>query len=336
MDQRITSWIDAIIPQDSVDLPFTIPCLTDPRCSSLEVTRKPPENMAGMISWLKSFPLPIVQHVVHFLCPQSKGWRFILGNDCDGDESIFQYFTWSTMDLDSPMNARNSAIIAFQPPWILSEQDMREFSECRSFPPFRKLGNAFPISLQSKERLWAKIWDLCVKRRTHWFVLTSYDNWVFGVFSTGWTAAFVTGVYTFDMYNPTITEALTFWTVAAMRIPGCSSAPKVPEPLAHYMLPVAISQIKASIPTPASSESNWEGKNDDFGSSAGVRSTLSEAMFEDTGLMNRLSWSPAEIRNWMDDASGPASQDLATGLVPNGPLVDTLEPTNMRLGDWLA
>lgn len=59
-------------------------------------------------------------------------------------------------------------------------------------------------------------------------------------------------------------------------------------------------------------------------------------MFEDTGLMNRLSWSPAEIRNWMDDASGPASQDLATGLVPNGPLVDTLEPTNMRLGDWLA
>lgn len=141
--------IDAIIPQDSVDLPFTIPCLTDPRCSSLEVTRKPPENMAGygsghfsfksilteasrMISWLKSFPLPIVQHVVHFLCPQSKGWRFILGNDCDGDESIFQYFTWSTMDLDSPMNARNSAIIAFQPPWILSEQDMREFSECRS------------------------------------------------------------------------------------------------------------------------------------------------------------------------------------------------------------
>lgn len=74
-------------------------------------------------------------------------------------------------------------------------------------------------------------------------MLTSYDNWVFGVFSTGrlmvaivmgrlilvsgWTAAFVTGVYTFDMYNPTITEALTFWTVAAMRIPGCSSAPKV-------------------------------------------------------------------------------------------------------------
>ena len=44
---------------------------------------------------------------------------------------------------------------------------------------------------------------------------------------SGWTAAFTTAVYTFDMYNPTIAECLTFWTVAAMRIPGCGSIPKV-------------------------------------------------------------------------------------------------------------
>ena len=82
-----------------------------------------------MISWLASLPLQTVQDVVHLLYPQSRGWRFNLGNDCDGDEHIFRYFTWSTTGLDSAMN---SAVIAFQPPWILSEQDIKEFSECRS------------------------------------------------------------------------------------------------------------------------------------------------------------------------------------------------------------
>jgi hypothetical protein len=39
--------IDAIIPEGSSDLPLTIPCLTDPRFSPLEVTRKPPRSIAG-------------------------------------------------------------------------------------------------------------------------------------------------------------------------------------------------------------------------------------------------------------------------------------------------
>jgi hypothetical protein len=125
--------------------------------------------------------------------------------------------------------------------------------------------------------------------------------------------------------------------------------------LAHYILPVAISHITADIPVPANSESNWEGKSDgtlkritigcytqyystDFSSSAGVRSTLSEATSEGVGLLDRLSWSSAEIRNWMIDASlsGQAPQDPDAGLISIGPLVDALEPHNLRLGDWLA
>ena len=134
------------------------------------------DRILRMISWLEMLPLQTAQDVIHFLYPESRGWRFTLGHDCDGDEDIFQYFTWSTAAYpDSSLNSRNSVLIAFQPPWILSEQDIREFSGCRSvrtavfciylkwsdiftkFPPFRKSGNAFPITLESKERLWAKV-----------------------------------------------------------------------------------------------------------------------------------------------------------------------------------
>jgi hypothetical protein len=54
--------------------------------------------------------------------------------------------------------------------------------------------------------------------------------------------------------------------------------------------------------------------------------------------MGRLSWSSAEIRNWMIDArsSTHAPLDQATGLTSIGPLVDALEQPNLRLGDWLA
>ena len=120
------------------------------------------------------------------------------------------------------------------------------------------------------------------------------------------------------------------------------------------MLPVAISHVATNIPAPASSESNWEGKSDsrlkciaisqdteyhstDFGSSAGVRSTLSEAS-SDAGLLDRLSWSSADIRNWTIDAhlNGQTTQDPDARLTSIGPVVDALEPHNLRLGDWLA
>lgn len=39
--------------------------------------------------------------------------------------------------------------------------------------------------LEGVHRLWAKIYDGSSRRGSHWFVLTTYDKWVFGVFSRG-------------------------------------------------------------------------------------------------------------------------------------------------------
>ncbi|KAJ7449782.1 hypothetical protein FB451DRAFT_737367 [Mycena latifolia] len=217
---------------------LTIPC--PPVFNIPFHNERRPTDIMRLSPWLDNLPLMTVQRTIHLLYPETRPWGFILNDENDSDRKIFQYFMWSLAPLDEEMTparlaeiGRKSVVVAFQPPWILSEQDIKEFSQCRSFPPFRVPGNAFPTPLESKERLWAKIWDACVARNTPWFVLTSYNQWVFGVFSAGWTAAFVTGVCDYNAYSPTVIEWLTFWVASAMRLKGWRAIPKVCEEPAY-------------------------------------------------------------------------------------------------------
>ncbi|RDB21334.1 hypothetical protein Hypma_011579 [Hypsizygus marmoreus] len=358
IDETILSWMDTHVPFNPLDSSeidvaeehFTLPCpeIVD---ISLDMLKRP-DSVARMVPWLDNLPLQTVQSAIHLMFPATFDWGFSLVNDTDNlDKDIFQYFSWSTRDAETlapSQNGRNLVTVAFQPPWILSSQDIKTFSECRSFPPFRKSGNAYPIMLESQDRLWAKIWDVCVRRRTRWFVLTSYTNWVFGAFSEGWSSAFVTDVYAYDSCNPSIAECLTFWVVSAMRIDRSACVPKVPEPLAHRLLPVPIPAKRANLEfgSPANSDSNWDGKNDDVESSAGVQSNISDtASYESglTGLMtpmnresSRRSLRDPVITSWLADAA-------FTALEPNPPanVYETVGPflperPHTRLGDWLV
>ncbi|KAJ6630775.1 hypothetical protein B0H10DRAFT_2160169 [Mycena sp. CBHHK59/15] len=241
MDAIVVSWIDSEIPEESLGIDdedplngerFTIPC--PPIFNIPFHNERRPTDIMRLSPWLDNLPLMTVQRTLHLLYPETRPWGFILSDENDSDRKLFQYFMWSPtpsgVEMTPAMLAevgRKSVVVAFQPPWILSEQDLKEFSQCRSFPPFRVPGNAFPTPLESKERLWAKMWDACVTRNTPWFVLTSYNQWVFGAFSAGWTAAFVTGVYNFDTFSPTVLEWLTFWVASAMRLKGWRQLPKV-------------------------------------------------------------------------------------------------------------
>ncbi|KAJ7940665.1 hypothetical protein B0H13DRAFT_2226032 [Mycena leptocephala] len=241
MPAIVMSWINSHIPDTSLGIddedPLTGERLTIPSPPVFNIpfhNERRPTDIMRLSPWLDNLPLMTVQRTIHLLYPETRPWGFILGDENDSDRKIFQYFMWTLSAPDEAMAparlaeiGRRSVVVAFQPPWILSEQDIKEFSQCRSFPPFRVPGNAFPTELESKERLWAKIWDACVAKNTPWFVLTSYNQWVFGAFSAGWTAAFVTGVYNFDALRPTVIEWLTFWVASAMRLQGWRTIPKV-------------------------------------------------------------------------------------------------------------
>jgi hypothetical protein len=89
-----------------------------------------------MASWLDNVPLQTVQHIIHLLYPQTQSWTFGEGGEENVDQrdnDIFRFFTWLTDDAQSlHVDCRHSLVVAYQPPWILSEQDIKEFSECRS------------------------------------------------------------------------------------------------------------------------------------------------------------------------------------------------------------
>ncbi|KAK7014884.1 microtubule associated protein [Favolaschia claudopus] len=345
----VSSWIDAHIPETSLGVededPVTGERLAVPGPAIFDIPyqkERRPSDIIRLIPWLDNLPLMTVQRVVHLLYPATRRWGFFYCDESNNDRNLLQYFMWSLLlppdEMDPETLAEigpKSILIAFQPPWILSDQDIKEFSECRSFPPFRVPGNAFPTPLESRERLWGKIWDACVAKNTPWFVLTSYNKWVFGAFSEGWTAAFVTPVYAFDAVCPTVLEWLTFWVASAMRLRGWRSIPKVPEPVS--LGPVLIPAIhNANFATPANSESNWEGKSQDAATSAHARSM--SPVFTDGGLPG-LEIRPIHqiVQEWMQkkvDSNGAAPDIPSRAQSPARN--DIFEQTLTRHGDWLV
>ncbi|KAK7467104.1 hypothetical protein VKT23_004164 [Stygiomarasmius scandens] len=324
---------------------FSIPCQETIFHIPYSVERRP-NNIQRLAPWIDKLPLMTVQRTLHVLFPEvTAKWEFRLDDDTDLDRKILQYFIWSLpwpnsqglSPRDIKRMERASVVVAFQPPWILSPQDIKEFARCRSFPAYRALGNAFAIDeLRSEERAWAKLWDTCVVRNTPWFVLTSYNQWVFGMFTQGWTAAFVTKVYEYNSFEPTIVELLTFWIVSAMGIASNFQCPKVPEPVHLPPASVVPSRDVANFVTPAISESNWEGKSIDAASSAEVFRSLSPVLSEE-GLDERPL--PVErlkilnqdlIHRWTKSlGSSPEIPDFSHRKTPlSDPVYDR--------GDWLV
>ncbi|KDQ51205.1 hypothetical protein JAAARDRAFT_140630 [Jaapia argillacea MUCL 33604] len=65
-----------------------------------------------------------------------------------------------------------------------------------------------------------QIWDVCVQKESSFFVLTNYNEWVFGSFSDNWRQARVTLPKSYNAASPTILECLVYWISSAMNVPG--------------------------------------------------------------------------------------------------------------------
>jgi hypothetical protein len=78
-----------------------------------------------------------IQRTLYLLFPQdTANWSLSL---VDTDRKVFQYFLWSFSGPGKPTMydaalgpiPRDLLIVLFQSPWVLSEQDIHEFCECR-------------------------------------------------------------------------------------------------------------------------------------------------------------------------------------------------------------
>ena len=163
---------------------------------------------------LDTLPLRSAQRLLHILFPDTRQWKFKQQEGFDVDCKFFGYFLWTkTQRYDQ--GSQNAVVLAYQPPWILSQTDFEGFIKCGSvnmlssykdkywnlqLPPHMPSGHLYPSDLPSKHKIWAKVsisvddlysphpgqlWDTCVKHNTKWFVITSWNIWAFGCFSDG-------------------------------------------------------------------------------------------------------------------------------------------------------
>ncbi|KAL6308989.1 hypothetical protein BKA93DRAFT_859648 [Sparassis latifolia] len=203
-----------------------------------------PERTVGQVSNIErrviEYPLTTSQRILHLTMPQTDDWSFSPekhARDIDMDKDIFRYTTFSAAA--APLSPRGcpipSVTVVIQPPWILSPQDLVTFVGCGAVRFNHRGGIQADCSLQlppynphgagrdytCSQRLWSKkIWDVCFRERSRWFVVTSYSGWVFGAFSKGWTRAFVSPIFKSDEQDPTVEEVLVYWLASAVGVDG--------------------------------------------------------------------------------------------------------------------
>jgi len=205
-----------------------------------------------VVRWIDELPLATVQRALHLIHPALRVWRFMPSPFPEVDADIFRHYTFSRpfpeghMHYGKPGMMRNRIMIAMQPPWVLSPVDIERFSRPQSMPPKDFL--PYMPKLRTTQRLWGKIWDICFRRRIHYFALSSYDGWVFGAFSEGWTHAWVTPVKRYDARNTTVVEALLYWVGTAIGIHGGWQIPELPEFPVEDLPPIVPADATAALP----------------------------------------------------------------------------------------
>ncbi|KAH9842813.1 uncharacterized protein C8Q71DRAFT_734682 [Rhodofomes roseus] len=210
----------------------TMPC--PPSFQLPAPSPKKPTNLEQLCRWISLFPLDSAQAVMHNVFPQTEDWTFSQVKS-DIDEDIFQSYIWSpTATASGVTDGLGSVTVFVQPPWILSPKDFESFVSCdvlRRVDDFAHMDeDDKTYAYTSKERLWAKIWDECQRNGSHYFVLTTYWGWVFGVFTAGRTVGLISHVMSDSQSFPTILESLVYWLLSAMGIKGGWEVPEVAEP----------------------------------------------------------------------------------------------------------
>ncbi|KAJ8594333.1 hypothetical protein M405DRAFT_784805 [Rhizopogon salebrosus TDB-379] len=209
---------------------FTVPCPPFYKVPSISLARA--DSLKRLFTWIDILPLETVRRTIHILYPETRAWSFASDAD-DPDHNVFKCVTWSqTVDHDDERHCRSAMSIFIQPPWVLSIRDIERFCKRQSVWFFGSSSAAPTKNLHEcpttpHERLWYKIWDCCVTRSCPWFVVSTYSHWVFGVFSNGWTTAFVSPVYSHDSHDPSVLQLLLFWLYSAMELPGGWVVPDV-------------------------------------------------------------------------------------------------------------
>jgi len=199
----------------------TVPC---PGYNVGSVSSRWPHSIREVVRWVTGYPLDTIQCVIHQTWPDTIEYIFDW-NSQDVDKDIFFTTTWG-LPPGTPGSPAPFCAVFVQPPWVLSPKDFELFVGCRALPRMNAVADGMDVEYTAKERVWAKVWDECFRRRCHWFVITTYWGWAFGAFSQGWTVGYISNFHLSGQLQPTILECLIFWLGSSM---GKSGGWQIPE-----------------------------------------------------------------------------------------------------------
>ncbi|KAI0256673.1 hypothetical protein BJV78DRAFT_298922 [Lactifluus subvellereus] len=308
---------------------------------------KPPTDLNSFAFWLAHLPLQTTERAMHLVHPESRHWSFIEQNG-DMDDLHFKYFAWELApNIPSTGGRETTAIVMAMPPWALTPTDLQCFAACKEFPLFSETGRT---RLNDDERIWGKLYDICIARDSPYFVVTNYYGWVFGVFSKGWSIAAVGNIQTFAGHAPTILEHLLYWLSSSMNKPGTYCRPEVPE--THVKRGLIPQPPDSSLGTACDAddgqsvtESTWVGKDDDLqsGCSFAAESDISHADSARTPTYRPSKASQRYgPRDWLRGCEEARERGTSIGLTLNGNAASeatshwsSFSVSTIRAGDWI-
>ncbi|CAE6509536.1 unnamed protein product [Rhizoctonia solani] len=243
-----------------------------------------PEGVQGIREWVYHLPLRTAERVMTLVNRNSEGWCLDINQASNQFSHLYASCAWGPrLDRAIPGAAGTSRrvmpnlLFVIQSPWLLNSRDFKLFCERSMYRHYAKkdpkTGKVTTTELDYVDKLWATIYDDCVKGGTHYFVLTTYNEWAFGAFSRGWTTAWVTPPKPYNagsptVPGPTILQSILFWMHSAQQFYfdsyGLARSPSLVEELG---LPTPTTPTSKHSPppslTPSESELDLASETDD-------------------------------------------------------------------------
>ncbi|KAI0273605.1 hypothetical protein BC834DRAFT_217492 [Gloeopeniophorella convolvens] len=351
---EVTKYINWIVPEHPLEEgdvdPKTCNAILIPCNPTFDIPqpRIPlPTNIDQFASWVHGLPLRTTERIMHLVYPDSKSWSFVCQTG-DIDEPHFRYYAWElSPNVSSTSGRKATAVVMALPPWTMTPTDFKCFVACKEFPLFSKAGRA---RLNEDERIWGKLYDLCIARDSPYFVVTNYYNWVFGAFSKGWGGAIRGEILKHGNNEPTVLEHLLYWVASSMSHPGTYQRPEVPETHVNrgLMQPTSsgrLPTIHDIVSDDFDNESTWGGNDDDLQSGYSF-SGASNASYADSGRVT--TYRPAkdrqerDARNWLracqEAGAGEPSVQVNLNddsLTSVGSKWSSFSAATVRAGNWI-
>ncbi|KAI0084991.1 hypothetical protein BDY19DRAFT_997227 [Irpex rosettiformis] len=159
---------------------------------------------------------------------------YVHPNDVQKMAPILCTVLQSTRSADATARKNSATMAAFIiPPWYLGEQELKAFVECSKVERFEKLWPelatvgtkrvlARDISVDEKtlpHALWTLISERCMADYIDYFVLTTYEHWVFGCIGKDKRTGYATLPLTRHSEEPKVLEMLMLWLLSSMSGP---------------------------------------------------------------------------------------------------------------------